>query len=151
MAQVSVVGGGLSGSEAAYQLAERGHDVTLHEMRPLRGTPAHHTDLLGEVVCTNSFKSVDPTNAHGMLKVEMRALGSILLQVADEARVPGGTALVVDRTEFARKMTEAISAHRRIRIVREEVASLPGGPTIIATGPLTSDALSRAIQDALGE
>jgi methylenetetrahydrofolate--tRNA-(uracil-5-)-methyltransferase len=151
MAQVTVVGGGLSGSEAAYQLAERGHDVTLYEMRPVRGTPAHQTELLGEVVCTNSFKSVDPTNAHGMLKTEMRALGSILLRVAEEARVPGGTALVVDRREFARRMTATIEAHPRIRVVREEVTELPPGPVIIATGPLTSDALSERIREALGE
>ncbi len=151
MARVTVVGGGLSGSEAAYQLAERGHDVDLYEMRPIRKTAAHHTDLLGEVVCTNSFKSIDPTNAHGLLKTEMRALGSILLRVADEARVPGGTALVVDRTEFARRMTEVIDAHPRIRVIREEVSTLPSGPTIVATGPLTSDALSTSIREALGE
>jgi methylenetetrahydrofolate--tRNA-(uracil-5-)-methyltransferase len=151
MAQVTVVGGGLSGSEAAYQLAERGHDVTLLEMRPVKGTPAHETELLGEVVCTNSFKSVDPTNAHGLLKTEMRALGSILLRVAEEARVPGGTALVVDRTEFARRMTDVIEAHPRISVVREEVTELPAGPAIIATGPLTSDRLSARIREALGE
>jgi methylenetetrahydrofolate--tRNA-(uracil-5-)-methyltransferase len=151
MAEVTVVGGGLSGSEAAYQLAERGHDVVLHEMRPVRGTPAHQTDRLAEVVCTNSFKSVDPLNAHGLLKTEMRALGSLLLRVAEEARVPGGTALVVDRDEFSRRMTDAIEAHPRIRVVREEVTGLPSGPAIIATGPLTSDALSAAVRAALGE
>lgn len=151
MAQVTVVGGGLSGSEAAYQLAERGHDVTLMEMRPVRGTAAHQTDLLAEVVCTNSFKSVDPVNAHGLLKTEMRALGSLLLRVAEEAKVPGGTALVVDRHEFARRMTDVIRAHPRISVVREEVTGLPHGPSIIATGPLTSDALSRDIQKALGD
>jgi methylenetetrahydrofolate--tRNA-(uracil-5-)-methyltransferase len=150
MAQVTVVGGGLSGSEAAYQLAERGHEVTLHEMRPVRGTPAHHTDRLAEVVCTNSFKSLDPQNAHGLLKTEMRALGSLLLRAAEESRVPGGTALVVDRDEFSRRMTDAISAHPRIRVVREEVTELPSGPTIVATGPLTSDALSESIRAALG-
>jgi methylenetetrahydrofolate--tRNA-(uracil-5-)-methyltransferase len=151
MPRVTVVGGGLSGSEAAYQLAERGHEVTLYEMRPVRGTPAHQTDLLGEVVCTNSFKSVDPTNAHGLLKTEMRALGSILLRVADEARVPGGTALVVDRHDFARRMTAAVTSHPRIEVVRDEVTQLPPGPAIIATGPLTSDALSLRIREALGE
>ncbi|HEX6068942.1 MAG TPA: methylenetetrahydrofolate--tRNA-(uracil(54)-C(5))-methyltransferase (FADH(2)-oxidizing) TrmFO [Longimicrobiaceae bacterium] len=151
MAEVTVVGGGLSGSEAAYQLAERGHQVTLYEMRPVRGTPAHQTDRLAEVVCTNSFKSVDPTNAHGLLKTEMRALGCLLLRVADESRVPGGTALVVDREEFSRRMTSAIEAHPRIRVVREEVTSLPEGPAIMATGPLTSDALSAAVRQALGE
>ena len=151
MADLTVVGGGLSGSEAAYQLAELGHDVTLMEMRPVRGTPAHQTDLLAEVVCTNSFKSVDPLNAHGLLKTEMRALGSLLLATADESRVPGGTALVVDREEFARRMTAAIEAHPRIRVVREEITSIPAGPAIIATGPLTSDALSASIREALGE
>jgi methylenetetrahydrofolate--tRNA-(uracil-5-)-methyltransferase len=150
MNRITVVGGGLSGSEAAYQLAERGHEVLLYEMRPVRGTPAHQTDLLGEVVCTNSFKSVEPTNAHGLLKTEMRALGSILLRVAEEARVPGGTALVVDRQEFAARMTEAIHTHPRIDVVREEVTELPAGPTIVATGPLTSDALSERIREALG-
>jgi methylenetetrahydrofolate--tRNA-(uracil-5-)-methyltransferase len=150
MAQVTVVGGGLSGSEAAYQLAERGHDVTLHEMRPVRGTPAHHTDGLAEVVCTNSFKSLDPQNAHGLLKTEMRALGSLLLRMAEEARVPGGTALVVDRVDFSRRMTAAILAHPRITVVREEVTELPAGPAIVATGPLTSDALSESIRGALG-
>jgi methylenetetrahydrofolate--tRNA-(uracil-5-)-methyltransferase len=151
MARVTVVGGGLAGSEAAFQLAERGHDVTLFEMRPVRGTPAHQTDLLGEVVCTNSFKSVDPTNAHGLLKTEMRALGSILLRVAEETRVPGGTALVVDRRQFAEEMTASIGAHPRIEVVREEVTTLPDGPAIVATGPLTSDALSGSIREALGE
>jgi methylenetetrahydrofolate--tRNA-(uracil-5-)-methyltransferase len=151
MAKLTVIGGGLSGSEAAYQLAERGHEVTLFEMRPTRGTPAHETDLLGEIVCTNSFKSVEPTNAHGLLKTEMRALGSILLRIAEEARVPGGTALVVDRTVFARRMTEVISGHPRIRVVREEVTDFPADPAIIATGPLTSDALSERIRSALGE
>lgn len=151
MAKVTVVGGGLSGSEAAFQLAERGHDVTLHEMRPVRGTPAHQTDRLAEVVCTNSFKSVDPLNAHGLLKAEMRELGSLLLRMADASRVPGGTALVVDREEFSKRMTEAVETHPRIRVVREEVAAIPPGPAIIATGPLTSDALSESIRQALGE
>src|SRR5690606_23353784 len=107
--------------------------------------------LLAEVVCTNSFKSIDPLNAHGLLKTEMRALGSLLLRVAEEARVPGGTALVVDRQEFARRMTEAIRAHPRITVVREEVTALPEGPAIVATGPLTSDALSADIRRALGD
>lgn len=151
MAAVNVIGGGLAGSEAAFQLAERGHEVTLFEMRPVRGTPAHQTDRLAEVVCTNSFKSLDPATAHGMLKTEMRALGSLLLRMAEASRVPGGSALVVDRLEFSARMTEAIENHPRIRIVREEVTAIPEGPTIIATGPLTSDALSEAIRGALGE
>jgi methylenetetrahydrofolate--tRNA-(uracil-5-)-methyltransferase len=151
MAEVTVVGGGLSGSEAAWQLAERGHDVTLFEMRPVRGTPAHQTDLLGEIVCSNTFKSEDPTNAHGLLKLEMRALGSLLLRVADEAKIPGGTALTVDRQEFAQRITAAIQGHPRIRVAREEVSALPAGPAIVATGPLTSDALSQDIARALGQ
>jgi methylenetetrahydrofolate--tRNA-(uracil-5-)-methyltransferase len=153
MAEVTVVGGGLSGSEAAYQLAERGHDVTLHEMRPVRGTPAHQSDRLGEIVCSNTFKSEDPHNAHGLLKLEMDELGSggsLLLACARESRIPGGTALTVDRIEFAQRMTAAIEAHPRIRIVRGEVEELPSGPAIVATGPLTSDALSLSIRRALG-
>lgn len=154
MAKVTVVGGGLSGSEAAYQLAERGHDVALHEMRPVRGTPAHQTELLGEIVCSNTFKSEDPHNAHGLLKLEMDALGaggSLLLACAREARIPGGTALTVDRREFAERMTAAIEAHPRIAVVRDEVRELPEGPAIVATGPLTSDALSQSIRAALGD
>lgn len=154
MAEVTVVGGGLSGSEAAYQLAERGHEVTLVEMRPVRGTPAHHTDQLGEIVCSNTFKSEDPHNAHGLLKLEMDELGaggSLLLACARQSRIPGGTALTVDRIEFAQRMTAAIEAHPRIRVSREEVTELPSGPSIIATGPLTSDVLSLSIRRALGD
>ncbi|HST58972.1 MAG TPA: methylenetetrahydrofolate--tRNA-(uracil(54)-C(5))-methyltransferase (FADH(2)-oxidizing) TrmFO [Longimicrobium sp.] len=154
MAEVTVVGGGLSGSEAAWQLAERGHDVSLFEMRPVRGTEAHKTDLLGEIVCSNTFKSEDPSNAHGLLKLEMDALGvggSLLLACARESRIPGGTALTVDRGEFAARMTAAIQAHPRIRVVREEMTGLPEGPAIIATGPLTSDALSAAVRGTLGD
>ncbi|MBV9109740.1 MAG: FAD-dependent oxidoreductase, partial [Gemmatimonadetes bacterium] len=134
MAEVTVVGGGLSGSEAAYQLAERGHEVTLHEMRPVRGTPAHQTDRLGEIVCSNTFKSEDPQNAHGLLKLEMDELGaggSLLLACARESRIPGGTALTVDRVEFAQRMTAAIEAHPRIRVARGEVEALPDGPAIV--------------------
>lgn len=154
MAEVTVVGGGLSGSEAAWQLAERGHSVTLHEMRPVRGTPAHQTEDLAEIVCSNTFKSEDSTNAHGLLKLEMDALGaggSLLLACARESRIPGGTALTVDRREFSARMTAAIQAHPRIRVERGEVTELPAGPAIIATGPLTSDALSAAIRRALGD
>src|SRR5919106_626514 len=149
MSELHVIGGGLAGSEAAYQLAERGLDVVLHEMRPVRGTPAHRTDRLAELVCSNTFKSTEVTNAHGLLKAEMRAMGSIILQAADEARVPGGSALAVDRDLFAAAVHERVSSHARIRIVREEVTSLPS-PGIIATGPLTSDALAAAIRERLG-
>src|SRR5688500_556513 len=113
-----VIGGGLAGCEAAWQLAERGHDVTLIEMRPVRSTPAHQTDQLAELVCTNSFKSEDLTNAHGLLKSEMRALGSTLLESADASKVPAGSALAVDRHLFSALMTERIAAHPRITIER---------------------------------
>src|SRR5690349_5108266 len=116
MAELLVAGGGLAGCEAAWQLAERGHNVTLAEMRPVRPTPAHQTEDLAELVCTNSFKSENLTNAHGLLKAEMRDLGSILLDAAREARVPAGTALAVDRTRFARAVTDRIAAHPRITI-----------------------------------
>jgi methylenetetrahydrofolate--tRNA-(uracil-5-)-methyltransferase len=151
MVRVTVVGGGLAGCEAAWQLAQRGHDVTLVEMRPTRATPAHQTDALAELVCTNSFKSEEPHNAHGLLKTEMRALGSVLLATAAVSRVPAGAALAVDRHSFARAVTTAIVAHPRIRLVRHEITALPDGPTVIATGPLTSDALSRAIATLLGD
>ncbi|HUQ82331.1 MAG TPA: methylenetetrahydrofolate--tRNA-(uracil(54)-C(5))-methyltransferase (FADH(2)-oxidizing) TrmFO [Gemmatimonadaceae bacterium] len=146
---VHVIGGGLAGSEAAWQLAERGHRVALYEMRPIRGTPAHQTESLAELVCSNTFKSTETSNAHGLLKAEMRALGSMILRAADEARVPGGSALAVDRDVFSDTVHRWISAHPRIEIVREEVAELPS-PGIVATGPLTSDALSATIQRRLG-
>ena len=148
---VTVVGGGLAGCEAALQLVQRGYDVRLVEMRPVRNTEAHQTENLGELVCTNSFKSEGPENAHGQLKREMRALGSVLLRSADQSRVAAGSALAVDRGLFSHEMTAAVEAEKRIGIVREECTSLPDGPTIIATGPLTSDALSDAIQETLGD
>src|SRR5213596_3882693 len=121
---IHVIGGGLAGSEAAWQLAERGHDVVIHEMRPVQGTEAHKTDRLAELVCSNTFKSTETSNAHGLLKAEMRLLGSIILEAADGARVPGGSALTVDRELFAGGLQQRISAHRRITIVREEVTTL---------------------------
>jgi len=151
MQRARVIGGGLAGCEAAWQLAERGHQVTLVEMRPVRNTPAHQTDGLAELVCTNSFKSEDLTNAHGLLKSEMRALGSILLRAADESRVPAGTALAVDRHVFSARMTALVSSHPNITLERAEVAALPEGPAVIATGPLTSDALTRDISRILGD
>ena len=151
MADVTVVGGGLAGCEAAWQLAERGHQVALAEMRPERATPAHQTDDLAELVCTNSFKSEDTSNAHGLLKAEMRRLGSILLSSADATKVPAGTALAVDRTLFSRRMTEAMESHPRITLERREVTALPDGPTVMATGPLTSDALTADITALLGD
>ncbi|MEZ4422879.1 MAG: methylenetetrahydrofolate--tRNA-(uracil(54)-C(5))-methyltransferase (FADH(2)-oxidizing) TrmFO [Gemmatimonadota bacterium] len=150
-AVVTVVGGGLAGCEAALQLAARGRAVRLFEMRPHVRTPAHQTEGLGELVCTNSFKSEDPANAHGQLKREMDRLGSVLLRCARTARVPAGSALAVDRTRFSEAMTGAVAAEPLIEVCREEVRTLPEGPTIIATGPLTSDALSESIRARLGE
>jgi methylenetetrahydrofolate--tRNA-(uracil-5-)-methyltransferase len=146
---VTVVGGGLAGSEAAWQLAARGYEVALHEMRPLVTTPAHKTDKLAELVCSNTFKSTELTNAHGLLKAEMRLLGSIILEAADVARVAAGSALAVDRDVFSRTVTERIASEPRITVFREEVASIPAA-SVIATGPLTSDKLAQAIRDRLG-
>jgi len=147
--KVTVVGGGLAGSEAAWALAERGVRVTLCEMRPKTKTPAHQTDRLAELVCSNSFKSVELTNAHGLLKAELRALGSILLPCADGARVPGGTALAVDREVFSRAVHEQVIAHPNITLMRQEVDELPS-PGVIATGPLTSERLAGALTARLG-
>ena len=146
---IHIVGGGLAGSEAAWQLAERGHPVVLHEMRPVRGTPAHKTDRLAELVCSNTFKSTESTNAHGLLKAEMRLLGSLVLWAADQARVPGGSALTVDRDVFSQAVHDRLHAHPRVTVERGEVATLPS-PGIVATGPLTSDALAEAIRTRLG-
>jgi len=147
--KVVIVGGGLAGSEAAWQLAERGHDVVIHEMRPTRGTEAHKTDRLAELVCSNTFKSTETSNAHGLLKAEMRLLGSVVLWAADEARVPGGSALTVDRDVFSAAVHQRVTSHPRVAVVREEIAALPS-PGIVATGPLTSDALAEAIRSRLG-
>jgi methylenetetrahydrofolate--tRNA-(uracil-5-)-methyltransferase len=147
---ITVVGGGLAGCEAAVYLARRGFEVDLMEMRPTVTTPAHQTGDLAELVCTNSFKSEDPRNAHGQLKREMAAMGSLLLEVAVSSRVPAGSALAVDRQLFSRGMTHAVISHPGIRVVRGEVRELPPPPAIIATGPLTSDSLSLSIQDTLG-
>jgi methylenetetrahydrofolate--tRNA-(uracil-5-)-methyltransferase len=146
---VTVVGGGLAGSEAAWALAERDFRVTLCEMRPGTRTAAHKTDRLAEIVCSNSFKSVDLTNAHGLLKAELRALGSILLPCADLARVPGGAALAVDRELFSQAVHQRVTGHPNVTLVREEIAELPT-PAVIATGPLTSERLSGAIVARLG-
>ncbi len=148
-APVRIVGGGLAGSEAAWQLAERGHPVAIHEMRPLRGTEAHKTDRLAELVCSNTFKSTETSNAHGLLKAEMRLLGSMILECADEARVPGGSALTVDRDTFSAAVHARVTSHPHITVVREEVHSLPS-PGIVATGPLTSTALTDVIRARLG-
>jgi len=147
--KATVVGGGLAGSEAAWALAERGVEVQLLEMRPVVSTPAHRTERLAELVCSNTFKSVETTNAHGLLKAELRLLGSVLLPCADEARVPGGSALAVDRDVFSALADARISSHPRISLERVEATVLPS-PGIIATGPLTSDRLAAAISARLG-
>ncbi len=139
-----MVGGGLAGSEAAWALAERGIAVTLHEMRPVKMTAAHQTDRLAELVCSNSFKSVELTNAHGLLKGEMRRLGSVVLDAADQARVPGGAALAVDRGAFSRSLHDRVMSHPGITLLRGEVTELEYH-RIVATGPLTSEALAAAI------
>jgi methylenetetrahydrofolate--tRNA-(uracil-5-)-methyltransferase len=146
----TVIGGGLAGCEAAWQLARRGVAVTLYEMRPSTLTPAHQTDRLAELVCSNTFKSLEVTNAHGLLKAELLLLDSLLMEAADAARIPGGAALTVDRDEFSRTVTERITAHPAIAVRREEVVDLPS-PAIVATGPLTSDALARTIAGRLGQ
>ena len=149
MKKASVIGGGLAGCEAAWALAERGVQVSLHEMRPDVKTAAHQSDRLAELVCSNSFKSVELENAHGLLKSELRALGSLLLTCADEARVPGGSALAVDREAFSRAAHAKVTSHPNITVVRGEVTALPT-PGIVATGPLTSPALATAIAGRLG-
>lgn len=150
--QVHIVGGGLAGSEAAWQLAEAGIKVRLSEMRGVEPTAAHKTDQLAELVCSNSFRSDDDTsNAVGLLHAEMRAMGSLILREADKHRVPAGSALAVDRDGYAAGVTEAIAAHPNIALVRERVDALPDGPVIIATGPLTAAQLAQAIGVETGE
>ena len=151
MSAVTVVGGGLAGCEAALALAARNRFVRLVEMRPVKETPAHQTAGLGELVCTNSFKSERLTTAHGQLKREMRLLGSALLAAASESRVPAGAALAVDRLLFSRALTLRVEGHAGIEIVREEARSIPAGPAVVATGPLTSDALADDIAAELGD
>jgi methylenetetrahydrofolate--tRNA-(uracil-5-)-methyltransferase len=148
---ITIVGGGLAGSEAAWQIASRGIRTRLFEMRPVRRTPAHTSDRLAEIVCSNSLKSDQPYNASWLLKEELRKMGSLLIQIADSVRVPAGSALAVDRERFAAKITEAISSHPGIELVREEVKGIPDeGPVIIASGPLTSPSLSESIASFCG-
>jgi methylenetetrahydrofolate--tRNA-(uracil-5-)-methyltransferase len=150
--QATVIGGGLAGCEAVYQLARRGFRVRLHEMRPVRATEAHATDRLAELVCSNSLRDDSLVTAVGVLKEEMRRLGSLIMRVADDTRVPAGSALAVDRVLFAERVTEAIESLPGVEIVRGEVTSIPeDGLTIIATGPLTSPALSEAIARRVGQ
>lgn len=151
MKQVTVVGAGLAGCEAAWQLANRGISVALIEMRPVKMTPAHKTADFAELVCSNSLRSDALTNAVGVLKQEMRMLNSVIMEAADAHRVPAGSALAVDREAFAKTVTEKISSHPNITIEHREVCELPSGPVILATGPLTSDALGKAVKALLHE
>jgi methylenetetrahydrofolate--tRNA-(uracil-5-)-methyltransferase len=151
---IHIIGGGLAGSEAAWQAVSRGVRVTLHEMRPVRPTAVHKTDGLAELVCSNSFRGDKLDNAVGLLKEEMRRLGSLVMRAADAHRVPAGAALAVDRERFSQAVTEAIAGHPLITVVREEVPRIPDNPSmfplIIATGPLTSDSLSADIASLVG-
>jgi len=147
MDKVTVVGAGLAGCEAAWQLVKRKIPVRLVEMRPKTSSPAHHSENFAELVCSNSLRSDSLNNAVGILKEEMRHLDSIIMESADATRVPAGSALAVDRQAFSRRITEQLKQHPLIEVVQEEVTQIPDGPCIIASGPLTSDALSKAIQE----
>ncbi|MBR3378822.1 MAG: FADH(2)-oxidizing methylenetetrahydrofolate--tRNA-(uracil(54)-C(5))-methyltransferase TrmFO, partial [Bacillus sp. (in: Bacteria)] len=148
---VNVIGAGLAGSEAAWQIAKRGIKVHLYEMRPVKQTPAHHTDKFAELVCSNSLRANALTNAVGVLKEEMRHLDSAIIAAADESSVPAGGALAVDRHEFAANVTDRVKNHPNVTVFQEEVQSIPEGPTIIATVPLTSEALSKELKSLTGE
>src|SRR4051812_3984896 len=152
--RLHIIGGGLAGSEAAWQAASLGVPVAIHEMRPVRPTAVHKTDQLAELVCSNSLRGDKLDNAVGLLKEEMRRLGSLVMRAADAHRVPAGAALAVDRDRFSQAMTEAIHAHPLITVSREEVPRLPSDPAmfplIVATGPLTSDTLSADIAQLVG-
>jgi methylenetetrahydrofolate--tRNA-(uracil-5-)-methyltransferase len=148
---VTVIGGGLAGCEAAWQIARLGEKVRLYEMRPVRQTPAHRTDQLAEIVCSNSLKSDQPYNASWLLKEELRRLGSILIRIADSVRVPAGSALAVDRDRFAARVTEVMSSEPNIELIREEIPKIPDdGIVVIASGPLTSESLSQSIREFCG-
>ena len=148
---VTVIGAGLAGSECAWQLAQRGIDVTLREMKPEKKTPAHETDNFAELCCSNSLRSDQLENAVGLLKEEMRRLGSLILECADATRVEAGGALAVDRHGFAAMVTEKVRSHPRITVIPGEVTEIPEGEVVIASGPLTSDALAETLQKLLGE
>lgn len=147
MDKVTVVGAGLAGCEAAWQLVKRKIPVRLVEMRPKTSSPAHHSENFAELVCSNSLRSDSLNNAVGILKEEMRHLDSIIMESAEATRVPAGSALAVDRQAFSRRITEQLKQHPLIEVVQEEATQIPDGPCIIASGPLTSDALSKAIQE----
>ncbi|MFB5087110.1 FADH(2)-oxidizing methylenetetrahydrofolate--tRNA-(uracil(54)-C(5))-methyltransferase TrmFO [Psychrobacillus sp. PGGUH221] len=148
---VNVIGAGLAGSEAAWQIAKRGVKVRLYEMRPVKQTPAHHTDKFAELVCSNSLRANTLTNAVGVIKEEMRMLESLIIQSADNSSVPAGGALAVDRHDFAGRVTEVIRNHPMIEIINEEVTEIPEGITVIATGPLTSPALAEKVKEITGQ
>jgi methylenetetrahydrofolate--tRNA-(uracil-5-)-methyltransferase len=148
---IHVIGGGLAGCEAAYALARQGISVIIWEMRPNMSTPAHQSGDLAELVCSNSLKSEQPDTAQGLLKMEMRILGSLLLPLADATRVPAGSALAVDRVRFSRLLTQTIAEHPLITVKRQEMRSIPDHPCIIATGPLTSEAMTHSLQEISGE
>ena len=152
--KITIIGGGLAGCEAAWQAARRGVAVRLYDMKPERFSPAHSSPLLAELVCSNSLRASDPANAVGLLKEEMRRLDSLIISAALTTQVPAGRALAVDRAAFAAKMTETLSAHPAIEIIRQEIRELPpenGEPFILATGPLTSDAMAKSLADFTGE
>ena len=143
--KVTVIGAGLAGSEAAWQLAKRGVDVTLYEMKPQKMSPAHKSPLFAELVCSNSLRSDRLQNAVGLLKEEMRVLDSLVMRAADHARVPAGGALAVDRESFSGYITQTLRSNLHVTVVEEEITHIPDGPVIVATGPLTSDALAEDI------
>ena len=151
MSDVTILGAGLAGSEAAWQAAERGCSVELWEMRPVKETPAHRTEHFAELVCSNSLGNLSLTTASGLLKEELRRLGSVILACADTNSVPAGGALGVAREDFPRAVTETVHAHPNIEVIRREATGLPDGPTVVATGPLTSDALADEIEALSGE
>lgn len=149
--EVNVIGAGLAGSEAAWQLATRGIKVNLYEMRPTKQTPAHHTDQFAELVCSNSLRANALTNAVGVLKEEMRQLNSVIISSADACSVPAGGALAVDRHEFSARVTDSVKHHENVTVIQEEVNQIPSGPTIIATGPLTTEGLAHELRQLTGE
>ncbi len=149
--EVNVIGAGLAGSEAAWQLATRGIKVNLYEMRPMKQTPAHHTDQFAELVCSNSLRANALTNAVGVLKEEMRQLNSVIISSADDCSIPAGGALAVDRHEFAALVTDRVKHHENVTVIQEEVNQIPSGPTIIATGPLTTEGLAHELRQLTGE
>lgn len=151
MEKVTVIGAGLAGSEAAWQIAEQGVDVILYEMRPVKQTPAHHTDKFAELVCSNSLRANSLTNAVGILKEEMRRFSSIIMRSADNCSVPAGGALAVDRHEFAEAVTNSVRNHPRIEVRHEEITEIPDGIVVIATGPLTSPHMSERLQKLTGQ